>query len=190
MILFSALLLLFSIILARSAVSGRARHTARVLRLILASCIFFSSLFLLAQQLAAERYISIGREPWLASLSSEVTTIALNEGEKNTIPILIENQGTETFDSASGGNPVFLSFHILDSNGQTLIFDNPRFAFAEPLRPQQQQVISAVLDAALLQLAPGSYLAEFDLVREGAFWFADNSGAAKTLRLPLRVEGE
>lgn len=189
MILFAAFFFFLSLFVAWNAVSGRAKHTARVLRLILASCIFFSSFFLLVQQLAAARYISIVREPWLASLSSEISTIALNEGEIISVPILIENQGTETFDSALKNNPVFLSFHILDANGQMRLFENLRFAFAEPLRPKQQQVISAVLDPALLKLAPGRYFAEFDLVREGAFWFAANSRAAHTLRLPLIVGG-
>ena len=189
MIFFAAFFLLFSLVVAWNAVSGRVKHTARVLRLILASCIFFSSFFLLVQQLAAARYISIVREPWLASLSSETSTISLNEGEKISVSILIENQGTETFDSALKNNPVFLSFHILDESGQMHLFENLRFAFAEPLRPKQQQVISAVLDAALLKLVPGRYFAEFDLVREGAFWFAANSRAAHPLCLPLNVGG-
>ena len=87
-------------------------------------------------------------------------------------------------------NPVFLSFHILDSSGGMLQFDNARFAFSEPLRPQQQQRVVVVLDNAVLKLRPGNYIAEFDLVREESFWFQERegmslrAGAAKAVITP------
>lgn len=189
MMLFAAFLLIFSLLLVWRGVVGRATQQRRVLRLIFASCLFFSSFFLLVQQLAEARYITIVHEPWLASITSPIASITLAGGEKASVSIVVENHGSETFDSTDEKMPVFLSFHILDADGGMLVFENPRFAFAEPLRSRQQQTLVAVLDKNRLALPDGRYIVEFDLVREGAFWFQTNSRAARTLRMPLRLQG-
>lgn len=190
MILPAALMFAFSLLLARRSLTTSATQSRRVIRLILSSCLFFSSFFFLVQQLAAERYITIVHEPWLASLSSEAGTITLRAGDRTSVPVLVENYGTNAFDSTLRSNPVYLSFHILGPEGEMILFDNPRFAFSDPLRPKQQQAVVAIFDNETLKLNPGRYIAEFDLVREGDFWFAARSHASRTLRIPLLIEGD
>lgn len=185
MILLGLCLSAFSLVLAWRSIRNSSGNSRRVLLLITASGLFFSSFFFLAEQFSSTPYISIKKQQWQATLSSKTGTIHLEIGEKTLVPFLVENSGTEVIDSMEKKNPVFLSFHILDSYGGMLQFDNARFAFSEPLRPQQQQRVVVVLDNAVLKLRPGNYIAEFDLVREESFWFQEREGMS--LRIPLLV---
>lgn len=187
MIPLASFLLAASLLLVWRGITGPERNSKRILRLIFASWCFFSSFFFLVEKLSLARYISIAREPWQASLSSEIKEIALVSGDKTSVPISVENSGTETFNSTVRDNPVFLSFHVLDSEGRTVLYDNTRFAFSGPLQPNQQQTVVAVFDDGILKLAPGRYIAEFDLVRERLFWFQQRGSG--TLWMPLIVEG-
>ena len=191
MIFLASLCLFLSLFLGWRGLFRNTRgEPRRVLRLIFASGLFFSSLFFLVHQLHAGHYIDILREPWLGVLSAPSSTLRLSPNQKTSLSIRVENQGTEAFVSTLPEKPVFLSYHILSSKGEMLRFDNPRFAFGEPLEPKQEETVVAILDNRTLELSPGEYLVEFDLVREGAFWFARHSRGARTLRIPLRVRGE
>lgn len=191
MIYLAAFLLLISLALGYGVFLARLqRELPRVLLLIVASGLFFGSFFLFMQQLHLKGYLQTSQESWLGELSTSASSLRLLPGEKLSLAIRVENQGTEPFDSTLAANPVFLSYHILSSQGEMLRFDNPRFAFGEPLEPKQEQSLVVVLDPAALNLSPGEYLVEFDLVREGAFWFGLRSRGAKTLRISLHVEGE
>ncbi|MEW5901809.1 MAG: hypothetical protein AB1715_10140 [Acidobacteriota bacterium] len=104
------------------------------------------------------------------------------EGETAQAILNLKNKGKREWTSA-GKNPVLLSYHLLSKTGTVLKFDNLRTPLPRALRPGEE------IDAAAkvkMPLEPGSYLVEFDLVREGVSWFKDQGG--RTLLLPLIVE--
>jgi hypothetical protein len=125
--------------------------------------------------------------PWQASLTCDVSEVVLTGTEITSVPVHIENLGTETIESTSSENAVFLSFHILTHEGNDMRYDNDRYAIPEPIRKNQQKTVAAVFDNTKLGLEPGNYIIEFDLVNEGDFWFAEKEGA--TLKIPMTVSG-
>jgi hypothetical protein len=84
---------------------------------------------------------------------------------------------------SEGKNPCFLSYHLLDAQGETVKFDNPRTALAGVVRPGETIDLQVRIKAPLEK---GSYSLEFDLVREGLAWFKDYG--SKTFILPLLAE--
>ena len=155
---------------------------------IFASWLFFSSFFLFVNGLSSSQFISIVKEPWEASLSCDQKELTIIKNGKISVPIVVENRGTKNLLSTGGANPVFLSYHINDSEGKTVIFDGVRFAFSDILRANQQEKVVAVLDNNFLNLFPGKYVVEFDLVKEGEFWFEQRG--TKSLSLVLIVKGD
>lgn len=104
------------------------------------------------------------------------------EGETVSLRLRITNTGRENLMSF-GPNPCFLSYHLLDEKGTMLKFDNPRISFPQKVRPRRTVEIEAAVRSPL---EPGSYLLEFDIVRERIAWFKDYG--RKTPRISLRVE--
>lgn len=164
------------------------RPSSKIIAAIFASCFLFVFFFGGVMYLERLGCIKNDNEPWRASMTSETSEIELSaETGVASVAVRVENIGRETLDSSAGVN-VFLSFHILTQSSKTLINDNDRIALPEPIRKNQQKVLAAVLDNDRLKLKPGNYIVEFDLVKEGEFWFAEKDG--NTLRIPMVVSGD
>src|SRR4030067_1861397 len=103
----------------------------------------------------------------LASIKAEVREIRAHAGETAEVALRIKNEGLTEWRS-SGPNPVFVSFHLLDAGQRVLRFDNPRTPLPGVIRPGEAAEVSVRLKAPL---AAGDYRLEFDLLREGLFWF-------------------
>ncbi len=118
---------------------------------------------------------------YAAAITSKIKTGHSYEGERAELVLLLRNRGKREWTS-QGPYPCFLSYHLLDRNGETLRFDNPRTPLPEAVRPGDAIEIGVRVKAPLEE---GSYHLEFDLVREGLAWFKDYG--SKTLVIPLRV---
>ena len=164
------------------------KPSARIVGTICASCIFFVLFFTGIMCLSKLELFGNSDHPWLAALKCDVGEILLAGTEITSVPVFIENLGTETIESTASANAVFLSFHILSAEGKNMRYDNDRYAISEPIRKNQMKTVAAVLDNTKLKLKPGKYVIEFDLVKEGEFWFVEKEGT--TLRLPMTVSGE
>ncbi|MBM3284283.1 MAG: hypothetical protein FJY81_00240 [Candidatus Aminicenantes bacterium] len=121
------------------------------------------------------------RLEYAAGITSRIKTIQSYEGEAAEVILRVKNVGKKEW-ASKGPTPFFLSFHLLDKNGKTLRFDNPRTPLPHAVRPGDSIKIGVKVKAPLEE---GSYRLEFDLVREGLAWFKDYG--SKTLIIPLRV---
>ncbi len=116
------------------------------------------------------------------SLRSSSRTLAAYEAETLELAITIRNEGRSSLVS-TGRNPSLLSYHLLDAKGRALRFDNPRTPLPGPIASGREARVEVRLKAPLEK---GSYLLEFDIVREGLAWFKD--AGSPTLTLPLEVQ--
>ncbi|MGH2471312.1 MAG: SpoIID/LytB domain-containing protein [Candidatus Limnocylindria bacterium] len=88
-------------------------------------------------------------------------------GETKTVQMTVTNTGNQPW-SASGPNPVNLSYHLLDGNGKALIWDGPRIPLGGDV------AVGASKQLTVGYTAPstaGAYTLVIDLVREGVSWF-------------------
>lgn len=131
---------------------------------------------------------SHGREPGAAlakkpddsaRIEPAVPEIRVDSGETADVQLRVRNEGVSEWRSA-GPNPCVISFHLLDAAGRVLRFDNPRTPLPAIVRPGETIEVNIRVKAPL---APGAYRVEFDLLREGLYWFKDKGGA--TVELPL-----
>lgn len=155
--------------------------------MILASALLFSSLFLFGQSLRDKGYITDGRNEYAAEIQSDAKSLSVRVGDIVTIPLVVSNRGSRRWSSDAKINPFFLSWHILSSGGEMLRYENPRIAFSSPVDPDHGVPVPVPFDAEALKLSPGSYIIEFDVVREGVAWFATRGSA--TLRIGVVVLG-
>jgi hypothetical protein len=163
------------------------KPSAKIVGAICTSCLFFVLFFSGAMSLSKLGFVGNSDVTWRISLTSDVTKIILADKEITSVPVHIENLGTEIIESTSSENAVFLSFHLLTKEGNSIAHDNDRYAIPEPIRKNQQKTVAAVLDNSRLKLKPGNYIIEFDLVREGKFWFSEKDN--KILKIPMTVNG-
>ena len=88
-------------------------------------------------------------------------------GETKTIQMTVTNSGNQPW-VASGPNPVDLSYHLLDGNGNAVIWDGPRIPLGGDM------AVGASKQFTIGYSAPntaGTYTLVVDLVREGVAWF-------------------
>src|SRR5207247_3492502 len=84
-------------------------------------------------------------------------------GEVKTIQMTVTNTGNQPW-SASGSNPVDLSYHLLDANGNPVMWDGPRIPLGGDI------AVGANRQFTIWYTAPstaGTYTLVVDLVREG-----------------------
>jgi hypothetical protein len=103
-------------------------------------------------------------------------------GERVEIPLSILNQGNATWVPV-GEYPYYLSYHLLDKNGLVLRFDNRRFSLPKRIYPGQKIDMTIPLRSPLEH---GEYLLEFDLLREGLFWFKDHGSLTSEIKLSVK----
>ena len=123
-----------------------------------------------------------GRADYAAAISADASELRALEGGAVEIGLRLKNRGKQEW-SSRAKNPCLISFHLLDEKGQMLKFNNPRTALPKSALPgkkiEAEVRVKAPLDA-------GSYILEFDLVREGLEWFKDLG--SRTLKIPLVVK--
>jgi len=157
----------------------------RVLLMIAASALFFCGVFTFGQTLRNAGYISAGRTEYAAEIQSDIKSLAVRKGEIVSIRLTLSNRGSARWISDTKENPFYLSWHILSSSGEMLRYDNPRTAFPSVVEPDHGVGVTVPFDPSLLYLSPGSYVLEFDVVREDVAWFATRG--SPTLRIGVVV---
>ncbi len=88
--------------------------------------------------------------------------------EAKTLNVAITNTGNQTW-SASGPNPVNLSYHLFNAAGIAVIWDGTRTPIGVDLLPGQTRSLPV---SFVSPPSSGTFTLAIDLVREGIGWFA------------------
>ena len=110
-------------------------------------------------------------------------------GERSPLTLTLVNR-TKSNWSSRGKYPVYLSYHLLDEHQNLVQFDNERFPLPSKIRPGTQTNLTIRLRHPL---EAGTYFLEFDLVKEGAFWFQEKGYSSQKIKLivsPLLLPGD
>lgn len=90
-------------------------------------------------------------------------------GESRTVAVTVTNRGNVPW-SASGSNPVNLSYHVLAPNGNVVLWDGARTGIGTTdLAPGEARNINVVYTAPT---TIGTYTLAIDTVREGVAWLS------------------
>ncbi len=107
--------------------------------------------------------------------------ISAFQGEKVVLTVEVINNMQESFRPRDN---FFLSYHIYDTGGNKVAYDNRRFVIPRVLRKKKTTRFNIPL--FFDHPNPGEYLVEFDIVKEGEFW--GSARGWKTTRSKLRLE--
>jgi hypothetical protein len=114
-----------------------------------------------------------------ASIKTEVKELRAYAGETADVTLRIKNRGRSEW-SSRGQNPCFVSFHLLGADRSIVRFDNPRTPLPGVVRPGTATDVNVRVKAPL---AAGDYRVEFDVLREGLYWFKDKGGVTAEVSL-------
>ena len=120
-------------------------------------------------------------QDYAAAIESAFTVLQAEEGERIPVQLTLTNLGRSAWDSKTVP-PCFLSYHLMGQDRTLIRFDNRRI----PLPGRIESGSSARIDFDLrTPLKFGSYILEFDLVREGMAWFKDHGSGTLDIRLQV-----
>ncbi len=102
-----------------------------------------------------------------AGYSISATTQAVL-GESRTVAVTVTYRGNVPW-QASGPNPVNLSYHVLATNGNVVLWDGGRTGLGTDLLPGESRSINVAYTAPT---TIGTYTLAIDTVREGVAWFS------------------
>jgi len=148
--------------------------------------LFFTLILIITGYFFITKYIShlpSKRGDYAGRLKINQKTYTSYEGEKVKIPLEIKNQ-SQTSWSSQGKHPCFLSFHLLEEKGKLIKYDNRRFPLSEKVKPGHS--IKMVIDL-ISPLEKGNYMLEFDLLKEGLFWFKTRGFSTSTINLKVKA---
>ncbi|KHO61985.1 hypothetical protein THYS13_00120 [Thermoanaerobacter sp. YS13] len=135
--------------------------------------------------IASSYYTDLSKQvpvEYKAKMITQTDKIIANAGQMIVVKIRLVNEGSLVWNS-SGTNPVNLSYHLFDESGKLLKFDNERFPIPGEIPYKYFVDISPQLKVPNKK---GSYILEFDLVREGITWFSEKG--SPTLKVILEVK--
>ncbi|MBE0460429.1 MAG: hypothetical protein IBX60_02170 [Candidatus Aminicenantes bacterium] len=125
---------------------------------------------------------SYNKIDYSSQIRTEKRKYDVEEGKRFPVRLKLKNTGTKTWET-TGPNACYLSYHLLDANGNILAFDNRRFHLPKTVIPNES--INMILSIRS-PLEQGEYILEFDLLREGIAWFKDNG--SPTTKISVEVK--
>jgi hypothetical protein len=123
-----------------------------------------------------------GNTEFIASIDYNDRHIETNPSKTITIPVSVTNKSTATWDSKDKDHPVFISYHLLNSKGEMVEYDNIRTPFNKRIGMDESVMVDLMVNAPSKK---GEYYIEVDIVKEKVAWFK-NKGS-KTIRIPLSI---
>jgi len=138
--------------------------------------------------LLEERMRKFAKKPEWAGCRVQIEaadiTAPAGEGER-TVAVTLTNLGGEGISSRKK-YPINLAYHILDQEGNMILFDGERTPVCDEIKPGRKREMQMRLRIPP-DLHPGEgYICRITLVAEGCFWF-DQEGGNK-LDVPLRLQ--
>lgn len=127
-------------------------------------------------------YIGAAQSDYRVLISTEKEEYVFEPGiEEYIIPIQINNQANRMLDTHLGGE-IYFTYHLYDSAGNLLIFDNVR-------TPLEKCIFANSKDTLNLRITPmeqGEYIIGIDVVEEFVGWFSDHEEIEKKIKLIVK----
>ncbi len=120
-------------------------------------------------------------QDYAATIQSNRVVLQAQEGERVPVQLTLKNLGRCAWDPQAVP-PIFLSYHLMDADHTLIQFDNRRIPL--PGRVESGRSTQIAFDLRT-PIQKGSYILEFDLLREGEAWFHDYD--SETLEIRLQV---
>ena len=98
---------------------------------------------------------------------AQVVPATLEAGSRTPISIVVTNDGSVSWSSANG---FAISYHWLDTAGETVVWDGLRTTLPEIVVPGASIELMASVEAPR---RPGDYLLRWDVVQEGVGWLSE-----------------
>lgn len=119
--------------------------------------------------LALLTVISSTQSNYNVKLSTEADSyeFAANDEKQYVIPVKVDNRANRVL-SSTDEYKIFLSYHLYDGEGNLLVYDGMRSAFEHQILSHDKDVVNLHMN-----LEPGEYIVEIDVVHEFVAWFAD-----------------
>jgi len=119
---------------------------------------------------------------WRAKIETQNKLLEASPSQVMKIPLFVHNEGVGMWDSNDAKYPVHASYHLLDSEGKMLRFDNVRTPLPRRIPPNDSVGLQLLIQAPE---RAGHYLLEIDLVTESVAWFKERG--SETVQLPFVV---
>lgn len=165
-----------------AATSGR---TSRLIRVPAWSVVATLTLMTMAgpghATLLALRLRSSAEARWLqAGFAGVPASLQVSSGDMLRVPLALQNTGMLDW-SPAGRNPVHLSYHWYQPDGDTVVaWEGARTKLPSEVRSGSEVTLPALVHA---NVPPGRYLLEWDVVQEHTAWFSMlGSGPQRTAR--------
>ncbi|MBD3413550.1 MAG: hypothetical protein GF421_03845, partial [Candidatus Aminicenantes bacterium] len=104
------------------------------------------------------------------------------EGQRIPMAFRLKNIGQKEW-IHTGSQAVLFSYHLQSQNRDMIRFDNRRIGLPESVPPGQSLEIQPSIRAPLSE---GTYILEFDLLREGISWFQDGGSLSAQVTLEVK----
>ncbi|MBI2323912.1 MAG: N-acetylmuramoyl-L-alanine amidase [Chloroflexi bacterium] len=111
--------------------------------------------------------------PVYAAVYQPGVSALAQSGGLAAVPFTITNKSNFTW-SPAGPNPVTLSYHWLNANGQVVVWDGKRTRLSADVAPGQSAPLMAQV---AFPATEGTYRLRWDLVHEGIAWFSSKGVA-------------
>lgn len=114
-----------------------------------------------------EKKIKVNKKKYYSAKVLDSSSSLFMFGGKSNYKVTLKNTGTISWDKDEN---IYLSYHILDSKGEILELDGIRTSLGQTVYPGEKVIIDATIDTFDFI---GNYKIQWDLVKEGEFWFKD-----------------
>lgn len=105
--------------------------------------------------------------------------------EEAYIRVVLENMGSELITSRKK-YPINLAYHILDVNGEVLLFDGDRTRIMDYIQGGEKSTIQMKIAIPEELLNGTQYIIRITCVAEGCFWFDEDGGNLKDIVLLVK----
>lgn len=129
------------------------------------------------------RALRMERAPYQARYSAVEVPLVMRAGEICEGRVTLTNTMAAIWPAATGPGSFSLSYHWKDESGRLIVRDGLRTPIPSLVEPGQSVTLTFRVAAPD---APGQYVLELDMLREGVTWFSEVG--ATGVGLPVRVE--
>lgn len=119
---------------------------------------------------------------WYMAEYKVPAVVTVQTGERRRVSVTVINRGLRAW-APNSPYPFALSYHLRRPDGTVVTYDGPRTRLRQPLSPGHAVTLQAEVAAPP---APGQYVVEWDVVREGLMWLSWKGSPTAQTRLVVQ----